>query len=58
MVDVNNRVLVRFKGEPYFGTVKQIKFGLAYVDFDGKRKNDWIELRRLERHNAIRDTDK
>lgn len=51
MFDVGNKVKVRCKGVPYLGVVRQIKWGLAFVDFHGERRSEWISIARLERVN-------
>lgn len=50
MLDIGERVIVRFKGEPYYGIIRKMKWNLFYVDFE-TRKGEWIDMKRLERIN-------
>lgn len=58
MFDVGDKITMRLKGEPHIGFVRKIKWGLAYIDFEGKHDNGWFEIRRLEKPNAVPDTNR
>lgn len=48
MLDKGDKVIYLKKGERYNGVVKEIKWGMAYVDFKGVIKNEWIQITRLK----------
>ena len=58
MFEIGAKVQVRFRGEAYLGTVRSLKWGLAFLDFEGKRENGWIGINRLEKANAVHDTNR
>jgi hypothetical protein len=58
MFDVGDKVSVRLYGESYNGVVRKVKWGMAYVDFEGKHTNEWLGINRLEKRNEVHDKDR
>jgi hypothetical protein len=50
MPDISDKIEILIRGELHTGTIKAIKFGLAYIDFKNQSyKNGWFEIRRIRK---------
>lgn len=45
-------------GDLLTGTVKDIKWGMIYIDFQGQYSNGWFGVKQVEANNALQDTDR
>ena len=57
MFEIGDKITMRLYGESHVGIVKQIKWGLIFIDFQGKHKNGWFEIRRAEKLHEIQNID-
>lgn len=50
MFNVKDKVKYLYRGKIYIGMVKDIKWGMAYVDFKDVITTKWIQIIRLEKY--------
>lgn len=53
MFNVGDKVTVLLRGKQHDGIVRKVKWGLAYLDFQGGLKNDWYDIRHIMQYSIL-----